>query len=227
MNLERLVGTALWSMAGAEHCAVATCRLLVVASGEADLLRDDERRFLEETFQAQEIEHARCFAGWARRFAPQPLKPSPWLGQLRRDQLRSCRHNPRRRFLMALTTLNTDERYVRASVGSTTSTLAIADPQLAVDYRQIMDEERGHVEWGRRVLGRLTGEDPTTKRIVRLHRGLNGAVFPALLHQTFTPTFAALRQVSALRQAAAATTRDSEPEEIGAPHWHREEREYP
>jgi hypothetical protein len=156
MNVERTLARVLWSFSQADGGASAIMRDLA----RNPLLTVAERQFSGVTLFRQEHEHAVMAAAWATKLGVSRFPGhDPYSACALRDVLVIRRVQDltlRTAWTLAGLRWN-EERSVRAFPRWVALMRRLGQPDMARDFTQLTDEERGHVAFGVRVAERLAG----------------------------------------------------------------------
>jgi hypothetical protein len=124
-------------------------------------------------------------ARWGRTwYGPRPRRFLPYAATVWRDLVAGSHLSPRYRFAYAFATIHWNEVNTLRSAREILPVLEAAEPLAAVDFRQIVGEESGHVAWGAGVRSRLESEAPDLSRIIERYIELTDQVYPAVISRS-------------------------------------------
>lgn len=178
-DLMRKLGRTLWEMGRAE--AVGLSVLSLVRADET--LSRDERRFIEVRMMPEERRHAEMTRGWAARWASAPRLPGDAFGaMLTKDAMTAAAMTGRNRLAWVLAVTVWNEANTVRAYGGWVEIFARLSPDMGRDFQQVLQEERGHVAWGRALLARLEREDRPMFTRVSAASQLVRRIYPTVVH---------------------------------------------
>jgi hypothetical protein len=190
-DLLRKLGRTLWEMGRAEAVGLSVISLV-----RADAtLSEEERLFIATRMIPEEEQHAAMTRGWAAKYAPPPRLPSDAFGaMLTKDAQTAAAMTGANRlaWVLAVTVWN-EVNTVRAYRGWV-QVLGRISVDMGRDFQQVLDEERGHVAWGQRVLARLEREQPPMYRRIHAAHQLVRRIYPTVVHGAHAAFYQRLRE---------------------------------
>jgi hypothetical protein len=178
-------------MGRAEQAALSAVSLI---EGDSHLSAV-ERRFIRDRMVIEERDHAALTYRWAARFQPRrPARPQDAFGAMVVKDVMSAAalQGPARlAWVFAVTHWN-ECNTVRAYRGWIEIFERIS-AEMAGDFRQVLEEERGHVAWGQRVLARLEAEDVGMFRRITTALQLTRRIYPTVVHGAHAAIYQRLR----------------------------------
>jgi hypothetical protein len=187
--VHRRVGHVLWDIARVEQGANAAFALLAHLPDDVGIT-DTDRRTLLEKIRPEEQGHDRMMSHWARLWSgPAPKRAMPYSAAIWRDLVSAVQLPAEFRLAYVLATIHWNETNTLRSKQFILSVLERLDAGPARDWRQLVEEERGHVAWATGLLARLEHTHPSLVRKFHRYRDYTAMVYPALVNRSHSASW--------------------------------------
>jgi hypothetical protein len=185
----------------------------------ADMLTDEERRFMLETIRPEEQAHDLSMAEWARRLhGPRPVHHRAYSAFGRKELLYATLPNKRKRFAYALASIHWNEQFNLRWAPRVIRIFDKLEPGLARQYaHNLLKDEPRHVAWGDAVVERIAVQEPLTHRYYTVYRQHLSEILPTVISRSVMDVY------QRLEREWDGLEREPYPEDEwrGAPHYER------
>jgi hypothetical protein len=178
-NARKRLGRVVWDISDVEQVATSVCGVII----SANILTDEERRFLVETIRPEEQEHDTNMERWALdMYGPRPQHRLAYSSFGRKELLYSTIPDLKRRFAYSLASLYWNEKFNLRWAPKVISLFAKIDPGFAKQYAtNLLRDEPRHVAWGDQVVERIKQQDPLTHTHYTVYYDYLQAILPTLI----------------------------------------------
>lgn len=184
-SAERLLGRIFRDIAAVETGAITACGLML----STPYLTDAERAFLGGRMREEEIGHDRMMAAWGRRWGAAPT-PLAYGAMVHKDLLAASRLDPAARFAFVFATLHWNEKNTMRRAARISRLMHRVSRDCGRDFDQVVGEEGGHVEFGRRLWARLERDQPHVAQLAARYYDLVRQTYPAVIQQAHARLYA-------------------------------------